>query len=109
MSLLVREMRRPRTLACPLLLTRSRTLFKLGYPQVMYGSQILSILVVALLSLMKTPLLIWSRRKSFRVLRTLGLTWFTLFRNENVSILIDLRISAILYPLIRTTKANRDS
>merc|ERR1712071_145686 len=68
MSLLVREMRRPRTLACPLLLTRSRTLFKLGYPQVMYGSQILSILVVALLSLMKTPLLIWSRRKSFRVL-----------------------------------------
>lgn len=46
------------TLTNPRLYNKSRTDFKLGYPHVIYGSQIRNMLIVALLSLMKTPLLI---------------------------------------------------
>merc|ERR1719336_1570679 len=77
MSLDVMAVRHPSFLTKPRLYTNSRTDLRLGVPQVMWGSQILSMLMVALLSLTKTPLLICRRRKSWRAFLTLGATWLT--------------------------------
>merc|ERR1712168_707865 len=77
MSLEVMAVRQPSFLTKPRLYTNSRTDLRVGVPQVMWGSQILSMLMVALFSLTKTPLLICLRRKSWRAFLTLGATWFT--------------------------------
>merc|ERR1719384_2240800 len=77
MSLEVMAVRQPSFLTNPRLYTNSRTDLRVGVPQVMWGSQILSMLMVALFSLTKTPLLICRRRKSWRAFLTLGATWLT--------------------------------
>lgn len=81
--LLVRATRCPLIFANPRLYTSSRTDLRLGYPQVIYGSQMRNILRVAVFSLTKTPLFIWRRRKSCRTLRTLGATLLIL-QKKNV-------------------------
>merc|ERR1712141_617678 len=77
MSLEVITVLLPSSLTNPRLYISSRTDFRLGVPQVMKGSQILSMLMVALLSLTKTPLLICLSLKSWRAFLTLGATWLT--------------------------------
>lgn len=71
----------------PRLQIKWRTDFRFGQPQVMYGSAMRSILMVALFSLMNTPLFICRRRNNCSTLRTLGATLLILKCRTNSSTL----------------------
>ncbi len=69
----------------------------------MYGLTMVSISEVAFVSLMKTPLLIWRSRKSWRILRGFGaILLILLFRQTGLNV-ADTRMT---HPLIRMTKTS---